>query len=193
MFLHRLAHAAWATLGTAGCLLASASAADPSAQTLDMAAFDQLKVLAGSWQGQLATANDMPVTVEFEVTSNGRAVLERQFAGTTHEMVTMYYLAYDRLQATHYCSAGNQPAYKLAQGSTPRDIRMEFAGGTGFDPATDQHADGERIEVLGPDQLRVEYQFRKGLDPPTREHLLLTRATAPAPPPVPTPAPTPTP
>ena len=191
MFLHRLAHAAWATLGTAGCLLASTAAADPSAQTLDMAAFDQLKVLAGNWQGRLATSNDMPVTIQFEVTSNGRAVLERQFAGTTHEMVTMYYLAYDRLQATHYCSAGNQPAFKLAAGSTPRDIRMEFAGGTGFDPATDQHVDGERIEVLGPDQLRVEYQFRKGTDAPTREVLLLSRAAAPIPPAAATPTPTP--
>jgi hypothetical protein len=106
-------------------------------------------------------------------------------------MVTMYYLAYDRLQATHYCSAGNQPAFKLAQESTPRDIRMEFAGGTGFDPATDQHVDGERIEVLGPDQLRVEYRFRKGMAAPTREELLLTRAPAPAAPAAPVPPPTP--
>lgn len=191
MFLHRLAHAAWATLGAAGCLLATASAADPSGQTLDTAAFDQLKGLAGSWQGRLATSNDMPVTIQFEVTSNGRAVLERQFAGTTHEMVTMYYLAYDRLQATHYCSAGNQPAFKLAQGSTPRDIRMEFAGGTGFDPATDPHVDGEHIEVLGPDQLRVEYQFRKGMEAPTRQQLLLTRAAAATPPAAANPTPTP--
>jgi hypothetical protein len=190
MFMHRLAHAAWATLGT-GCLVASAAVAGPAAQTLDMAAFEQLKALAGSWQGQLATASSSPVTIQFEVTSNGRAVLERQFAGTAHEMVTMYYLAYDRLQATHYCSAGNQPAFKLAQDSTPRDIRMEFAGGTGFDPATDQHVAGERIEVTGPDQLRVEYQFRKGVEAPTREQLLLTRATTAAPPAAPTPVPTP--
>lgn len=175
----RIAYAAWTALCMAGCLVAPAAVADPGAQTLDTAAFEQLKTLAGSWQGRLAGSSEKPVTVEFEVTSNGRAVLERQFAGTSHEMVTMYYLAYDRLQATHYCAMGNQPAFKLAPRSTPRDIVMEFAGGTGFDPATDQHVDGEHIEVLGPDQLRVEYQFRKGLDAPTQQQLLLTKASVP--------------
>jgi len=180
MFRHRVAHLLWATLCAAGCVVAPVAAAGPSAQTLDMAAFEQLKALAGRWQGRLASSTAAPVTVEFEVTSNGRAVLERQFAGSPHEMVTMYYLAYDRLQATHYCSMGNQPAFRLASRSTPGDIVMEFAGGTGFDPATDQHVDGERIEVLGPDQLRVEYQFRKGTDAPTREQLLLAKESAPA-------------
>src|SRR5512137_3168170 len=130
MLLHRWVRAGWAMLCTAIGLVGSVAAADPAATTLDLAAFDQLKGLAGSWQGRVATSSDAPVTVEFEVTSNGRAVLERQFAGTAHEMVTMYYLAYDRLQATHYCSMGNQPAFKLAADSTPRDVRMEFAGGT---------------------------------------------------------------
>lgn len=180
MFGHKVARTAWTALCVSGGLVTSFAAADPGTQTLHMAAFEQLKTLAGSWQGPLASSSDASrVTVEFEVTSNGRAVLERQFAGTAHEMVTMYYLAYDRLQATHYCAMGNQPAFKLASRSTPRDIVMEFAGGTGFDPATDQHVDGERIEVLGPDQLRVEYQFRKGQDAPTRQQLLLTKASAP--------------
>jgi hypothetical protein len=177
MLLHRIAHVARPALAVAGCLVAAAAAAGPAPQPLDVAAFEQLKGLAGEWQGGLASG-DTPVTVQFEVTSNGRAVLERQFAGTAHEMVTMYYLAYDRLQATHYCSAGNQPAFRLAPASTARDIRMEFAGGTGFDPATDQHVDGERIEVLAPDRLRVEYQFRKGMEAPTREQLLLSRVAA---------------
>jgi hypothetical protein len=186
MLLQRLAQAGWATLCTAICLASFAAAADPAATTLDRAAFEQLKGLAGTWQGRVATSGDAPVTVEFEVTSNGHAVLERQFAGSSHEMVTMYYLAYDRLQATHYCSAGNQPAFKLASDSTPRDVRMEFAGGTGFDPATDSHVNGERIEVLGPDQLRVEYEFRSGQQAPTSQQLLLQRAAAaPVPAPVP--------
>lgn len=185
MFLQRIKPSGWAVLGATG-LAAAFAVADPAAQTLDQAAFDQLRSLDGRWEGELTTSKGSPVAVEFEVTSNGRTVLERQFAGSPHEMVTVYYLAYDRLQATHYCSAGNQPAFKLAADATPRDIRMDFAGGTGLDPATDSHVDGERIEIVGPDELRVEYRFRQGSAAPTREQLLLKRAApvaaaAPAP------------
>jgi uncharacterized protein YndB with AHSA1/START domain len=70
---------------------------------------------------------------------------------------------------------GNQPAYRLADASTPRDIRMEFVGGTGLDPQKDHHANGERIEVVGPDELRVEFQFRTGQEPPTSAAMRLKR------------------
>jgi hypothetical protein len=162
--------------------------ADPAAQTLDIAAFEQLKSLAGRWEGRIDDAEHRLAAVEYEVTSNGRTVIERQFPGTGHEMVTVYYLAYDRLQATHYCAMGNQPAYKLASASTPANIVMEAAGGTGFDPERDTRANGERIEIVSPGEIRVEFQFRKGNEPPTSARLLLSRVPARAPEPVPPPA-----
>jgi hypothetical protein len=154
--------------------------ADPAARTLDMAAFDQLKALAGRWEGTMEAPASGEARIEFEVTSNGRALLERQFGGTAHEMITVYALAHDRLIAHHFCAMGNQPAYRLAEGSTPRDIRMEFVGGTGLDPDTDHHANGERIEVLGPDELRVEFEFRTGKEPPTSAAMRLRRVDSPA-------------
>jgi hypothetical protein len=175
----RLVPSAWVLAGLLPCATVTA---DPAAQTVDVAAFEQLKALAGRWEGTMEAPASGPASIEFEVTSNGRAVLEHQFRGTSHEMVTVYSLAYDRLQASHYCAMGNQPAYALAAGSSPRDVRMEFAGGTGFDPARDNHANGERIEVVGPDELRVEFQFRNGLEPPTAAAMRLRRvATTPAP------------
>jgi hypothetical protein len=158
----------------------SVAQADPAAQTVDMAAFDQLKALAGRWEGTMEAPASGVATLEFEVTSNGRALLERQFEGTPHEMITVYALAYDRLIATHFCAMGNQPAYRLADGSTPRDIRMEFVGGTGLDVDTDHHANGERIEVLSPDELRVEFAFRTGKEPPTSAAMRLRRVKSPA-------------
>lgn len=152
--------------------------ADPQAQTLDLAAFDQLKALAGRWEGRADDASGTPVALEMAVTSNGRAVLERVFAGTPHEMTTVYYLAYDRLLATHYCSIGNQPGFKLVDTSKPNDIVMELAGGTGFDPRTDQHAHGVHLQVTGPDRLRVEWQFRKGDGEPTFARMTLARVAA---------------
>ena len=74
-----------------------------------------------------------------------------------------------------------KPAYKLSDGSSPRDIRMEFVGGTGLDPQSDHHANGERIEVTGPDTLRVEFQFRTGLEPPTSAGMRLQRVKPAAP------------
>ena len=151
-----------------------AAQADPAAPTLDSAAFDQLKALAGRWEGAMEAPATGAALIEFEVTSNGRAIIERQFGGTAHEMITVFSLAHDRLQANHFCAMGNQPAYRLAETSTPRDIRMEFVGGTGLDPQKDHHANGERIEVVGPDELRVEFQFRTGQEPPTSASMRLS-------------------
>ena len=150
-------------------------------QALDLAVFDQLKALAGRWEGRVDDAAGTPVALEMAVTSNGRAVLERIFAGSPHEMTTVYFLARDRLLATHYCSIGNQPAFELAATSKPTDIVMEFAGGTGLDPKTDQHAHGVHLQVLEPDRLRVEWQFRRGEAEPTYARMTLARVAAAAP------------
>jgi hypothetical protein len=167
----------------------SAAQADPPAQTLDIAAYDQLKTLAGRWEGTMEAPATGAALLEFEVTSNGRAIIERQFGGSAHEMITVFSLAHDRLQANHFCAMGNQPAYRLADASTPRDIRMEFVGGTGLDPQKDHHANGERIEFMGPDELRVEFQFRTGQEPPTRASMRLKRvAVTPPQSPAPLPA-----
>ena len=174
------------TLLALGAGVASAAAA-PSATAatgvpdaaLDRAIFEQLKSLAGRWEGRTdGDASATPVALELQVTSNGTAVLERVFAGASHEMTTVYYLAAGRLLATHYCSLGNQPGFKLVPGSTPADIVMDLAGGTGFDPKTDQHAHGVRIQALDPDKLRVEWQFRKGEAEPTYAKMTLQRVAA---------------
>ena len=141
----------------------------------DRAVFDQLKSLAGRWEGRVDDASAATVAFELQVTSNGTAVLERVFAGEPHEMTTVYYLANGQLFATHYCSLGNQPAFKLVPGSKPSDIVMDLAGGTGFDPQTDQHAHGVRIQSLDAGKLRIEWQFRKGLADPTYARMTLQR------------------
>jgi hypothetical protein len=162
---------------TLAVLLATAAPvlADPAGQTLDMAAFAHLKTLAGQWHGKVAGE---PVAMELEVTSNGKAMIERLFPGTPHEMTTVYYMAYDRLLATHYCAIGNQPAYQLAPTSAPAHIVMEFTGGTGFDPRIDQHAHGVQIKTIDANHIDVEWEFRKGDEAPTRQRMLLERAAA---------------
>ncbi|HET7203477.1 MAG TPA: hypothetical protein VFI92_08935 [Steroidobacteraceae bacterium] len=181
-FLRAMLTTSCLALAAAAIAAAAPAGADPQAQpqALDVAVFDQLKALAGRWEGRVDDATGTPVALEMAVTSNGRAVLERVFAGSPHEMTTVYFLAHDRLLATHYCSIGNQPGFELVDTSKPTDIVMTLAGGTGFDPKTDQHAHGVHLQVLEPDRLRVEWQFRKGEAEPTYARMTLTRTAAAA-------------
>jgi len=70
-------------------------------------AFDQLKSLAGDWQGK--DSSGTPVKLSYKVVSNGSVVMEHLQPGKESEMITMYSLDGDRIVVTHYCSAGNQP------------------------------------------------------------------------------------
>lgn len=55
-----------------------------------------------------------PVTVEYEVTAGGSAVIERDFPGTPMEMMTVYHDDDGgALTLTHYCMLGNQPQLDL--------------------------------------------------------------------------------
>jgi hypothetical protein len=96
------------------CAFVSALA---SSQEMHMAArstpaFDQLKALAGHWEGTTATGQKGEVT--YEVISNGSVVMERLHPGNEPDMITMYTLDGDRILVTHYCSAGNQPTMQTA-------------------------------------------------------------------------------
>jgi len=145
-----------AVLATAVCLSAVtvAQAAGPD----HAATYEKLRSLAGTWTGRMEDPLEgPPVTVRYEVTSNGKAIVEYQNPDETFEMVTVYYLADGKLQATHYCAAGNQPAYRLDDKSTAELALLEFAGGTGFDPDKDGHVHQGEIRFLSPD--RIEHRW----------------------------------
>ncbi len=71
-------------------------------------AFDQLKSLAGEWEGKNGTK------VTYKVVSNGSVVMEDLQPAKESDMVTMYTLDGDRIVVTHYCSMGNQPTMQTA-------------------------------------------------------------------------------
>ena len=86
------------------------------------AAFARLKALAGTWkvqlggdhrggqsQGNQEKHDGSPATVTFGLTGAGSTVVETQFPGKGHEMISMYHLDGEDLRMTHYCAAGNQP------------------------------------------------------------------------------------
>jgi hypothetical protein len=125
------------------------------------AAFEKLKGLAGEWSG--STPEGMAVPLIYRVTGNGSVVMETLFAGTEHEMINMYHLVGGELVATHYCSAGNQPSFKLdTEKSSPTELVFAFNGGTNFDPAKDGHVHNARIILAGDGKLNEEWAFWAG-------------------------------
>jgi len=70
-------------------------------------AFEKLKTLAGTWQGNVM---GMPVNVTLRVTSSGNAILhEATSTARPDDPITMFYVEGERLLATHYCDSGNRP------------------------------------------------------------------------------------
>ena len=136
------------------------------------AAFKKLKTLVGSWTGK--TARDekkeeakkehedaMPdeVSVTFKLTGAGSALVETQFPGMAHEMVSVYHLDRKELRMTHYCAARNQPRLKLDRAkSTPDEFVFVFDGGTNFDPEKDMHIHGLRIKFEKDGHVKSEWE-----------------------------------
>ena len=85
-------------------------------------------------------------SVIYKLTGGGSALVETQFPGSDHEMVSVYHLDGDDLRMTHYCAAGNQPRVKLDRAnSKPDELIFVFDGGTNLDPQKDMHIHGLKI------------------------------------------------
>ena len=123
------------------------------------AAFAKLKTLVGSWKGKTSheekeeakkdhgDAHPDEADVTFKLTGAGSALMETQFPGQPHEMVSVYHLDGKELRMTHYCAAGNQPRVKLDRAnSTPDELIFVFDGGSNLDPEKDMHIHGVRIK-----------------------------------------------
>ncbi len=79
---------------------------------------EKIKQLAGTWEGSHAMGDKIEkMTVEYEVTGGGSAVVEKLSPGTPHEMVSVYYDKNKKLTMTHYCMLGNRPEMTLKSAS----------------------------------------------------------------------------
>jgi hypothetical protein len=150
--------------GVVGCVLTAASLAGAGEKTEAKggieakAAFAQLKTLKGTWKGEIVHDHQAAqkkehsdhhpdqATVTFKLTGAGSALIETQFPGSDHEMVSVYHLDGDDLRMTHYCAMGNQPRVKLDRAhSQPDHLIFLFDGGTNLDPEKDMHIHGLEI------------------------------------------------
>ena len=112
------------------------------AQSGGQKSFDELKGLAGTWEGTVTTvpqqseAQGKNVQVSLRVTSMGNALMhEIKMPGRPDDPITMLYMDDDRLTLTHYCDAGNRPrmvAKASADGKTVEFDFVDVAGGTPY-------------------------------------------------------------
>ena len=150
-----------ASLGLIAVVFATPSPAADAPGVDAKAAFERVKSLAGEWTTDAVPGHKNLVT--YRVTSNGSVVMETLFAGTDHEMVSMYYLDGDDLKMTHYCAMKNQPRVKLDRAGSTRDsYSFVFDGGSNLDPAKDMHMHSGRIRFEDGGVVKSEWDAYKG-------------------------------
>lgn len=139
---------------------ATVFAAAPGAAPDGRAALDRLKRLEGAWTGKANAGGDpSDVKVSYRITAGGNAVTETLFEGTSHEMVTVYYLQDGALALTHYCASGRHPRMKWSGASSADEWVFDFDGpANGFDPAKDFHMHDAHVWFDGDDHVRSAWR-----------------------------------
>jgi hypothetical protein len=99
-------------------------------------AFEYLKKLAGTWEMKGPSGESMRVV--YKVTGAGSSLIETQFPGEAHEMVSVYHMDGKDLMMTHYCAAGNQPTLRYKPGKESNILFFDFVRGSNMKP-TDMH------------------------------------------------------
>jgi hypothetical protein len=146
-------------LSTCLALVLLLPAAPPAPGVADAAspgrsAFERLKSLAGTWTGKAQHGDQGgDVTVVYKVTAGGNAVEETLFAGTPHEMVTVYHMDGNEVVLTHYCASGNAPRMKLLPPNDPNVLLFDFTGGSNM-KESDFHMHSARLTFVDADHFK---------------------------------------
>ncbi len=129
----------------------------PPAASAELA---QIKSLAGRWSGTSQEVNgaSQPARVEYRVTSGGSAVVETLFAGTDHEMVSVYHDRNGKLDITHYCILGNQPELALTS-ATPGRFELSLAADSNINTASEPHMHALTLAWADADHLTQTWTF----------------------------------
>ena len=122
-----------------------------------VAAFKQLTTLAGEWK---AVQDGTPVEETYTVTANGSALLVETKPANEAPMITMITVDGDRLIATHYCSAGNQPQMvNSAPGDLRQGLRFSLERVTGLKTPDDWHNTGLTIILDDNDHMTQHWTY----------------------------------
>lgn len=125
------------------------------------AEFERLKTLAGAWKGtSISHGKEGPAEALYEISSGRSALVEKLFAGTEHEMVSVYNDEKGAPVMTHYCMLKNQPKLKLTA-STESQLNFEWTEANGVE-LTEPHMHSLKITFNGPDEITQEWSYFEG-------------------------------
>jgi hypothetical protein len=147
--------------------------------------FDQLKTLAGSWEGhvtmspQMANVDGKVMQISFQVTSRGNALMhEMKMAGIPDDPITMFYLDADRLLLTHYCDAGNRPRMVAKLLPDAKTVEFDFIDITGN--TQKGHMQHAVFTVIDANHHTEDWTFLLPGDKSFQAHIDLKRVTTTA-------------
>jgi len=126
--------------------------------------FKMIQDLKGTWKSPAGKKKEEQVTVTYEISPNGNTVVEKLFAGTKHEMVSVYHSNEGKLALSHYCSLGNKPElnYK-GLGSDKKSMAFEMEGVQGISDIKQPHIHGLTLKFIGKDEIEHEWtSFKDG-------------------------------
>lgn len=149
------------------------------AQSNAQQAFEQLKALAGTWEGAITTDPRVPemdgqlMNVTLRVTSMGNTLMhEMTGAGRPDDPITMFYLDDGRLELTHYCDADNRPRMVAKTPADGKRIEFEFLDVKGNMQYGHMH--GAVFTLIDENRHTEDWTFMRG-DKPYRAHIELRR------------------
>jgi hypothetical protein len=162
-------------------LILLACSAPAVAQSPAQNSFDEIKSLAGTWDGTVTTFpaakgyQGKHLQVQLRVTSSGNALLhEMSMPGAPDDPITMLYVNGNRLFLTHYCDAGNRPRMIAQASPDGKTITFELVDVSG----SKRYGYMERAVFTAIDARHhtEDWTFLEPGNRPTRAHFDLYRA-----------------
>ncbi|HEY4355860.1 MAG TPA: hypothetical protein VGN16_08945 [Acidobacteriaceae bacterium] len=121
--------------------------------------FDQLKTLAGSWEGGVG-GMPMRANVTLRVTSMGNTLMhEMKVTGRPDDPISMFHLDNGHLQMTHYCDAGNQPHFVATVSPDGKTFTFDYVDATNLHAGQGGHMQHVIFTILDADHHTELWQF----------------------------------
>ncbi len=127
-------------------------------------AFQQMKQLAGDWQGTVDMGQGTQnIKASYRVSSVGSVLVETIFIGTPNEMVTIYHDdKKGHLGLTHYCGLNNQPTMVLI-GEKENALEFDLAPDAPIDVDREPHMHALTLTFSGKNDMQQHWtQFAQG-------------------------------
>jgi len=142
--------------------------------------FDQIKSLAGTWEGTVTTSpaaagyQGKHLQVKLRVTSSGNAVMhEMNVPGEPDDPITMLYMNGNRLFLRHYCDAGNRPRMVAQASPDGKTITFNFVDVSGSKRYG--YMDHVVFTTIDASHHTEDWTFLEPGNHPTRAHFELHR------------------